>query len=463
MNAPLIWIGVPLVMAVVLFLLRQRTDLVLALAVTTNLLLALIAFLLPAGKPLNLGGILIPVNDSLYILGRQFILVSGDLPFLGLVFAFSAFWFGGGKIARVNRYFAPLGMMIMALLVAALAVEPFLYAALLVEMAVLFSIPILSPPGEAVKGVVLRFLVFQTLAMPFILIAGWFANEVALNPADQRLLQQAVSILALGFAFWLAVFPFYHWMPLLFSQTNPFVASFVILLLNTLVFLLSLDFLNAFAWLREFELLYSALRLVGTIMIVTGGIWALFQQELPRILAYAIIVDNGFSLLALSLNSRTGLEIFVSLFPARFLTIALFSLSLTILSQKVPLTIGGMKGVLHRFPLASIGLLTGMFGVGGVPLLAVFPMRLFLLENLAQVSITPVIWASIGVICLIASGLRLLASIVSDEEKQWTIGDSRTEIFFMIGGVLFVLIIGIFPRWLLPGIQKLLEVFSQLQ
>ncbi|NPV76611.1 MAG: hypothetical protein HPY59_09595 [Anaerolineae bacterium] len=463
MNAPLIWIGLPLLIAAILFFLRGRPNLVWIIAVLSNAFLALLAFSIPSGRPVNLGFMLLPVDDSFVILGRRFILGGGDRPFLGLIFAFGAFWFGGGKVARANRYFAPLGMAVMALLVAALAVEPFLYAALLVEMAVLVSIPLLSPPGQPVRPGVLRFLIFQTLAMPFILIAGWAAGAVETNPADERLLQQAVVLLALGFAFWLAVFPFYNWMPLLVSQTNPFVASFIVLVLNTLVFLLALDFLNAFAWLREFELLYPALRLVGTIMVVTGGVWAVFQQDLARVLAYSIIVENGFSLLALSLDSRTGFEIFVSLFLARLISVALFSLSLTVLSEKATPDLRGLQGIMQRMPLASVALLMGLFGIAGLPLFAVFPMRLFLLENLAQISIAYVVWPSIGMVCLIAFGLRLLASFVRSDEKLWKFEESWIQSFFLTGGILLVLVIGTFPRWFLPGIQKLLEGFSQLK
>lgn len=463
MNAPLIWIGLPLIFAALLFFLRGRLNLMWVVAVLANILLAILAFSIPSGRPMNLGFMLLPVDDSFFILGRRFILGSWDRPFLGLIFLFGAFWFGGGKVARANRYFAPLGMVVMALLVAALAVEPFLYAALLVEMAVLVSIPILSPPGQPVKSGVLRFLVFQTLAMPFILIAGWAAGAVETNPADERLLQVAVTLLGLGFAFWLAVFPFYNWMPLLISQTNPFVASFIVLLLNTIVFVLGLDFLNAFAWLREFTLLYSALRLVGTVMVVTGGVWAVFQRDLARVLAYSIIVENGFSLLALSLDSRTGFEIFVSMFLARLISVALFSLSLTVLSDKAPPELRGLQGILQRVPLASVALLVGLFGIAGLPLLAVFPMRLYLLENLAEISISYVVWPSIGMVCLIAFGLRLLASFVQSDEKTWKFEESWFQSVFLTGGILLVLVVGMFPRWFMPGIQKLLEGFSQLK
>jgi hypothetical protein len=97
--------------------------------------------------------------------------------------------------------------MITGLMVASLAVEPFLYAALFIEMAVLLAIPLLtsiySPPG---RGIV-RFLIYQTLAMPFILVTGWLLAGVEASPGDLALAAQSTSMLGLGFAFLLAVFP----------------------------------------------------------------------------------------------------------------------------------------------------------------------------------------------------------------------------------------------------------------
>lgn len=463
MNAPMIWIGIPLLAAVFLFIMRRRDTLVLALAVAITTLLALLAFFLPIGNPIDLGIFQFQINESFVLLGRRFILDSGDRFFLRLIYAFGAFWFAGGKTAGVHRYFAPLGVAILGLLAAALAVEPFLYAALLIETAVLFSVPILSPPGRPVSQGVLRFLVFQTLAMPFVLIAGWSAGSVEVNPANERLLTQAVALLALGFGFWLAVFPFYSWMPLLINEANPFVAGFVVMLLNSLVFLLSLDFLNAFAWLREFQMLYPALRLVGLIMIVTGGIWAAFQQNLARLLAYAIIVENGFALLALSLDSRTGYEIFISMILARLVAVALWSLSLSVLKNRTTLDVQGLRGYFQRMPLASCGLLMGILGIAGLPLLAVFPMRLYLLENLAQESEGIVLWALIGSVGMLIAGLRLMAALVNSEETEWHIEENRGQAFYLVGGMLILLVIGIFPRWFFPSVQNLLKAFKQLQ
>ena len=77
---------------------------------------------------------------------------------------------GGGQRRQspgADRY------MITGLMVASIAVEPFLYAALFIQMAILLAIPLMTSIYEAPSKGITRFLVYQTLAMPFILVAGW--------------------------------------------------------------------------------------------------------------------------------------------------------------------------------------------------------------------------------------------------------------------------------------------------
>ena len=104
---------------------------------------------------------------------------------------------------------------------AARAVEPFLFGAVRVEIAVLVSIPMLVPPGTRPGRGVLRYLIFQTLALPVILLAGWAFNIVQIYPENQAALARASIFLGLGFAFWLGVFPFYTWIPMLSEESHP--------------------------------------------------------------------------------------------------------------------------------------------------------------------------------------------------------------------------------------------------
>ena len=137
-----------------------------------------------------------------------------------------ALWFFGAEAANAANRLVPIGFMITALMVASIAVEPFLYAALFIQMAILLAIPLMTSIYEAPSKGITRFLVYQTLAMPFILLAGWLLGGVEASPGDLALATQSASMLGLGFAFLLAIFPLYTWIPMLAEEVSPYILAF---------------------------------------------------------------------------------------------------------------------------------------------------------------------------------------------------------------------------------------------
>ena len=172
MNAPFLWIIVPiLVGAFTLLLLDEHS-----IAVTgclMSLVLAGIALVVPIDEALLLGPISIKIASSASFLGRSLVLSAAEAPLLTMIFGMCALWFFGAEAAGVARRLIPLGLIITALLVASIAVQPFLFASLLIEMAVLVAVPLLLPLEQKPGQGVIRFLIYQTLGMPFILFAGW--------------------------------------------------------------------------------------------------------------------------------------------------------------------------------------------------------------------------------------------------------------------------------------------------
>jgi NADH-quinone oxidoreductase subunit N len=410
LSTPVIWVIVPILAAVLFWFLRHRERLVILLAMLLCLLLALLAWLVPLDQLIRLGPLSLTINSTLEIAGRKLTLNNGDRTFLVFIYFLCAYWFTGSLVAGANRLLVPFGLGMAAMLVAAQAVEPFLYAALLVETAVLLAIPILAPPGELFGQGVLRFLIFQTLAMPFILLAGWALAGVEANPANMILVTFASVFLGLGFAFWLAVFPFYTWIPLLAEQSFPYATGFIFLLLPTVNLLIGLNFLDRFGWLRASPLLFQSISLVGTIMVVTAGIWAAFQNDLARLFGYAVIVEIGFSLLAISLGNRNGAELFASMFLPRLVGFGVWALSLSILLREARSTrFEDMEGIAQRMPFASAGVAVASLALAGLPLLAVYPIRQVLLEEIARTSLVNAVWVLAGMVGMLFSTFRALA------------------------------------------------------
>lgn len=464
MSSALIWIILPFLVSVALLPFRHRRNLVMGVAAAVCFVLVILAWVLPVGPAVRLGPISLQVSPAMVIFGRRFVLEAADRSFLVLIYTFGAVWFLGSRQAKAIDYFPGVGLALVSLLVAAQAVEPFLYAALIIEMAVLISLPMLSPPGERAGQGALRFLIFQTLAVPFILLAGWASGLVEANLPGTRWVVQAILFLGLGIFFWLGVFPFYTWVPLLAQETSPYIFGFLLSLLPVGVLWITLGFLDSFTWLRTSAAVVEGLRLTGGLMVLTAGIWAAFQTNLARMLAYAILLENGYALLAISLNSSLGLELFAASLAPRLVGIALWSLALaTYHKHGITADLDGLEGVLRRYPLISSALVLAYLSLGGLPLLASFPFRQPLLETLAGVNQAVAVAAIVGNLGFLLGGYRLLTTIVRSEEKEWKINEHGIEAAMLVAAMVSLVLAGLFPWVVLRGSLGLIQVFTNLR
>lgn len=468
MSAPILWIAFPAALGILFLFLRKRVLLVSVLATLAALSLALSAWFLPDSDQLTIGPWSLPFSSSLSLLGRTFTLDAADRTAVALIFLMAALWFGAVPVARCGQNFIPLALGVLSLLTAALAVQPFLYAALLIEIAVLLSVPMLVEPGRQAGRGILRYLTFQTLGVPFILLAGWMLESTPASQGQVGFVLRLSLILGMGFGLLLAIFPFYTWIPLLAGEAHPYVASFVFLLLPGAIFILALGFLNEYAWLREAPQISTVFRWIGLLMIVSSGLWSAFQRQLSRVLAYGLILEIGFSFLALSLalsgQALVNLGLFFALIVPRALSLGVWSLALSVLRQEAPeLTFPQVQGMGRRFPLTAGSLILANLTLAGLPLLASFPLRMSLLDQLLPLDPGSALWALVGSLGLLLAGLRTLAVLLAgDEVSSWSPSETIWQSFFLALGAAFLLILGMFPQWIIPLLANLPVMFQQL-
>lgn len=461
MNAPTIWIIAPAVVASLLLLINSKRALSLIGGIFA-VLLALSAQLVPIDEAMQLSGFSFKIESSLNILGRTLLIQPAEGALLAMIYGAAALWFFGAEASRSSIRLVPLGLIITSLMVASIAVQPFLYAALFIEMAILLSIPLLTsihrPPGRGV----IRFLIYQTLAMPFILLAGWLLEGVESSPGDLALAAQSASMLGLGFAFLLAIFPLYSWIPMLLEEVSPFTVGFLLWLIPTITLIFGAGFLDRFSWLRSSPQLTVALQFTGALMLVTGGLWAAFQRHVGRIMAYGSIADTGFALLALSLDTKLGIPILFFLIPARALGMAVWSLSLTIIKESSEsMRFNAVRGMLRTVPFASAGIILASLSTSGFPLLAGFPARLALWDGLARSSLNVALWMGLGMVGLLIASFRTLAVLsMADEFTGWEVREDWIQGIMLGLGLIGLFVLGLFPQVvqsLLPSLPAMFE------
>ena len=219
--------------------------------------------------------------------------------------------------------------------------------------------------------------------------------------------------------------------------------GFLYLMLPTAILLLGLDFMNAYGWLRNSPQLYLVLRLSGTLMVVTAGCLAAFQRDLGRLFGYAVIVETGFSLLAISLNNRLGREIFTMMFLPRMIALGSVGAVASRSSQGAGLALRyeDLARVAEHLPVASAGLAAAYLSIAGLPLLAAFPNRQVLLQEVAVHSPFAALWVLVGTLGMLFSGFRLLAVFTGGYFGPRKLNESRAQIFLMVVGVAALLLI----------------------
>jgi formate hydrogenlyase subunit 3/multisubunit Na+/H+ antiporter MnhD subunit len=237
----------------------------------------------------------------------------------------------------------------------------------------------------------------------------------------------------------------------------------IFLMLPEMVMLFGLSFLERYTWLRETTSVYATLRLAGVASIFIGGGWAASQRHLGRMLGFAVIVEIGYSLLAV--GTTGGLPLHFALLMPRALGIGVCSLALSaIRSRTEGLDFHQVRGAARRMPVAATGVVLAQFSLAGFPLLAGFPVHLALWETVGRQFQWVAVWSLIGSAGLMAAGLRSMYVLLTDSAMDggnrtayWKVSETRLEIIFLISGMIALLAAGLFSQLYFPALTGLAQ------
>ncbi len=447
MNAPTIFIVFPLIVSAALLGFLNKPSIVRIGGLITSGLLTIFALFQPIGHVLKLGVISIGIDSELIFFGRAFLLEDSDRFTLLLIFATLTLFIGGARFTNQPVKFIPLVIAIAAVLTAALSVQPFLYSAVLVELAVLLMIPLVTVKGKFPEKGVIRFLIYVSLAMPFILFAGWILGGAQANLSEETMRSMAVLFLSIGFALWLAIFPFHSWVPQFSQVVNPYIASFIFCLLPIVTLLIMIDYTSSLVWLRQEGYLSLVIRIVGIIMIVTSGIWAAVENDVKRILAFSVLYETGFALLMVSQQSSEGVSLLYQSFVPRIVALALLGLSLSIIwGSDDTFTVKGLRSAVRRYPVVMISVLISMFTIIGFPSSAGFPIKFEVMQLVGRNGVDAIIWVAIGMTGFLIAAIRIFSNATLPENGKWEIRETPGQIIVLLAGCLVLLLIGMFPQ-----------------
>lgn len=459
MSTPVLWILIPLALsAASLFFTRYPRVLKWA-GLGVGLAAALSAIFLPINEPFRLLFWEVRFSDQLYVFGRRFILAGNDQPIVALLFGVYSLWSLVQSPKHSPSYFSPLSLGGVTLILTAYAVDPIFYGALFFAFLALIHVILLTPPGTEPTPGVLRLLIYQVLGMLFILFAAWLASWVGVNRGDAYMLSRSLSILALGFSFLLSIFPFISWIPMVAERNHPFTSGYLFNVYFLGVILFGSRFLLEGGWFSQGINLQTPLQLAGAMMLVFGGVLAVFSRNLGRMSAALIIAEIGRSLLAISLF-RLGFPIYFGMVLIQTLALAGWSLALANLKKGLPdLDIQSAAGAARQWPWITGGAVVSYFTLAGLPLLAGFPLYLALGNGLNPYPAWINTALILGTIGLLVGGLRAFSVLIEDsgEEVVLELGD-RFDRMIILALNLILVVLGLFPGLLYQLVTTLTDL-----
>jgi formate hydrogenlyase subunit 3/multisubunit Na+/H+ antiporter MnhD subunit len=477
MSSSVIWIFLPGLFGLGLLFYRPADRFPLMAASIVSLFLAWIAWQFPIDVVLGFGPISFEIFPSLSFFGRSLTIGEFDRPLISVIYLFETLWIAGSVIAKPGRLFIPISLISVSLFVAALSVDPFLYAAIIIALAVLIFIPLLFPVGNSVGPGGLRFLIFEGFAVPFVLFTGWILTGVEASPGNLNLILRSGLLLLLGFTFLLALFPFHSWIPMLAKETHPYPLGFVLSFLPTVACVFALSFFDRYAWLRDTNFIDEILVLIGSLSILLSGLWALTERHLGRLMGYAVMMGIGFSLFAIGISGSQGVQLFFALLLPQLLAFWVLATSLgSIWNKQVEFNLAVLENAMKSSPLAMLGFFLSIFSLAGLPFLASFPPRFALFSVLSERAVWAAVLALVGCFFLAIAGARhLIAAVKSIRwarptwteeaqplEKQTTDGSNPYMWAFLCIAVIGLIGFGLFSRLLLAGVPSLAAMFPQL-
>ncbi|MBO9200466.1 MULTISPECIES: NADH-quinone oxidoreductase subunit N [Niastella] len=266
------------------------------------------------------------------------------------------------------------------------------------------------------------------------------------------MLAAGLLLLLFAMSFKVSAAPFHFWTPDAYDGSPTVFTSFMATIVKVAGFIAFIRlFEGCFGDVQKQWQLLVAIIAAATLFI--GNITAVFQQSVKRMLSYSSIAQAGFMLFALvALNdmAKEGMIFYAAAYSLA--TIGIFA----VLLKMKDYTFEGFNGLAKRQPVLAATNTIFLLSLAGIPATAGFWAKFYMLS--AAISNGNVMWLVIvGVLCAAISVYYYFRVIQAMYFKEGDTQEIETTTGFkglLIAIAVIVVILGIFPHWLLDQLHN---------
>jgi NADH-quinone oxidoreductase subunit N len=228
-----------------------------------------------------------------------------------------------------------------------------------------------------------------------------------------------IVFILVGLAFKISAVPFHMWAPDVYEGSPTSVTLFFSILpkIAALSVFIRILYVPFFDLINHWQMIIIFLSVASMIF---GGVAAIGQKNLKRLVAYSSISHMGYALAGLSTGTNYGIQssiTYISIYLV--MNLALFScLFMMKIQNKYFENIEDLSGISKNHPLLSFAFLITLFSLAGIPPLAGFFAKFYIFMAVIEQSMY--FLAITGLLATVVSAfyyLRIIKVIYFDPEK----------------------------------------------
>lgn len=271
-------------------------------------------------------------------------------------------------------------------------------------------------------------------------------QEASISASTEYWFYIGVILITIGMLFKVAATPMHFWAPDVYEGSPTQVTA----LMSTLAKVTAMASFFKLISILNSQMLYSYTEVIVVVTIATmlfGNIMALRQKKIKRVLAYSGVSHTGFMLLTLlNINNAQNNLLFYATSYA-IAGLAAFSVVLYVIKNEDNDSIENFNGLAKKSPLMAFIMTIALLSMAGIPVLAGFFAKFFLLNQIITSG-----FIGLAVVAIINSMIavfyyfKVIVAMYTKETSPNKEYANHPE-YFIVGIVaaVLLLVIGLFP------------------